>query len=111
RRRGAAPDQDVGRPRVPRYLARDSAADARPGRVQPRDPDALHAAPGRAVARGARHRDPLRRAGELPAGGDTRASHFPGRRVTETQRSDALARFHRALVEEILRSRPTYLRE
>lgn len=30
---------------------------------------------------------------------------------TESQRSDALARFHRALVEEILRTRPVYLRE
>jgi hypothetical protein len=30
---------------------------------------------------------------------------------SEAQRSDALARFHRALVEEILRNRPEYLRE
>lgn len=29
----------------------------------------------------------------------------------EAQRSEALARFHRALVEEILRTRPSYLRE
>jgi hypothetical protein len=31
--------------------------------------------------------------------------------VTTDQRSDALARFHRTLVEEILRTRPAYLRE
>ena len=31
--------------------------------------------------------------------------------TTEAQRSEALARFHRALVEEIARTRPAYLRE
>ena len=31
--------------------------------------------------------------------------------MNESQRSDALARFHRALVEEIVRNRPAYLRE
>jgi hypothetical protein len=31
--------------------------------------------------------------------------------TTEAQQFDALARFHRALVEEILRTRPTYLHE
>jgi hypothetical protein len=31
--------------------------------------------------------------------------------TTEAQRSEALARFHRALVEEIARNRPAYLRE
>lgn len=31
--------------------------------------------------------------------------------TTESQRADALARFHRALVEEILRTRPSYLHE
>jgi hypothetical protein len=31
--------------------------------------------------------------------------------TAESQRSEALARFHRALVEEIARSRPAYLRE